>query len=751
MGSTSHSPPLDHNSGEREQVVVSTSAPITTELPLSQRFAHGIQEWRQVPALPLREFTITHVINNLTDRRDWHEDVFRAGCAAQWYNELVLSTPLLSEKTWEWCMKEAKDKARAYKETGFVRVLDSGACVCKADGLELLELSRDLQSGLEELHRYAKGKHSEEVWWSYIDPRRAPLRYGKSRVLDPRGVAGNSDDVRIKFAPTLKSEQVDIEGFQQRMGDGMKGYQAWRHAFGNMGWQNIQKYYWSYKYQCLPSDVAFTDDSGSDVEFTSPVNGMSMGGNDLHRSFGRLVSALIEPWNECLIRGQDKWNETSVEVNGGWAPPGNERKQRGRVPCRIITYGVEWENEAPEWFDSFDGVRRRRLARYHKILENIELIKGERPTDECDEKTKTDYQTRLAKAESSATGYQDVHGLKELPEPTPELWQRAFKYLAQAEPGSDQPVIPSENWRDNVYRLLREKLGRMLLFKHPEPGTAFTYEQWRDGEHGGRAVVDIVTDRPIIPGKLPPSTPHEPYKVRLQDEFREKGLQIITRVDSIELSPEHPAYTGGEWELKGMKNEHVVAVGVFSFDVENVSESRIAFRQETDVSPGFFRHGPKLFQGSDGYSRYKQPSHEEGKGDQVEAISEIFGFNAFQMCSDHHDFALPFQELGDVALSQGRVVAFPNVMETRRMPFRLQDATQSGHHRWITVMLVDPHYRLWSTGHVLPRQLEWQGGVEDARNLPEEVDSERTMKEMAGEVRRMHYARYAMMGTFFFC
>jgi hypothetical protein len=62
-------------------------------------------------------------------------------------------------------------------------------------------------------------------------------------------------------------------------------------------------------------------------------------------------------------------------------------------------------------------------------------------------------------------------------------------------------------------------------------------------------------------------------------------MQVIIRVDGIELIPENPEYPGGKWELKGMKNEHVVAVGVFSYDVENVSESRIEFRQETDVSP----------------------------------------------------------------------------------------------------------------------------------------------------------------------
>lgn len=473
--------------------------------------------------------------------------------------------------------------------------------MCKADGMELIDLSRRLRPGLEDLRRDREGRGREGKLRSYVDPSRDPLIYGESCVLVPGGLVSrdggkeSGDEVRIECAPIPDNQHVNVEGVKKRMEDGVTGYQAWSHAFANMGWQNIQKYYWSYKHQCLPNDLAFTGKSGWDVEFTSAVNAMSMGGNDLRRSLERLVSTLIVPWNECLIRGQDAWNEKSEEVNGGWAPSGNERKQRGRVPCRIVTYSVEWENEAPEWFENFDKVRRKRLERNLKALASLESIKRERPADEGDEKTRKDYEIRLAKAKNSTKGYEDVNGLEQLPEPTPELWQRALEYLAQPEPGLNHPVILPEDWRDNVNRLLCAKLSGMLLFKHPEPGTAFTYEQWRDGDHGGRAIVDMVTDRPMIPEKLHPSTPHQPYNVRLQDEFREKGLQVIIRVDGIELTPENPEYTGDEWDLKGMKNEHVIAVGVFSYDVENVGESRIAFHQERDVSPGCFRHGPNLF------------------------------------------------------------------------------------------------------------------------------------------------------------
>ncbi len=59
------------------------------------------------------------------------------------------------------------------------------------------------------------------------------------------------------------------------------------------------------------------------------------------------------------------------------------------------------------------------------------------------------------------------------------------------------------------------------------------------------------------------------------------------------------------------------------------------------------------------------------------------------------------------ARPQGRLVAFPNVLETRINPFRLADRTKPGRFRWLTLYLVDPHYRVCSTRNVPPQQHDW--------------------------------------------
>jgi hypothetical protein len=187
-------------------------------------------------------------------------------------------------------------------------------------------------------------------------------------------------------------------------------------------------------------------------------------------------------------------------------------------------------------------------------------IKQEKPPRDADKRTKIKYRLRLKEAQSKIPGYSDMEGLEPLPEPTPDQWTKAKEYLERPEPGLDAPIVLPEGWEQDAHRLLSQKIHRLLQHKHPEPGSAFSYDQWKHGTHGGRAVIDMVTERPINPNATPPMTPHEPYTVCLQDEFRCERLQVITRIQGISLSPEKPEYAGSTWELAGQKNEHIVAI-----------------------------------------------------------------------------------------------------------------------------------------------------------------------------------------------
>ncbi|CAK7275555.1 hypothetical protein SEPCBS57363_006755 [Sporothrix epigloea] len=85
-----------------------------------------------------------------------------------------------------------------------------------------------------------------------------------------------------------------------------------------------------------------------------------------------------------------------------------------------------------------------------------------------------------------------------------------------------------------------------------------------------------------------------------------------------------------------------------------------------------------------------------------------------------------YQHIGSVATPQGQLVAFSNVLEHRIEPFRLVDETEPGRCRWLTLYLVDPHYRVCSTRNVPPQQHDWWAAavgreLAAGAGLPEEL------------------------------
>jgi hypothetical protein len=367
--------------------------------------------------------------------------------------------------------------------------------------------------------------HSQDGVVTYVDPSLYPLVWGKSPVLTQVARGGDvvgSPNSTAESGPEHGDKRVGSKIVQERIST--ERYHPWKYAFLEETYESIQAYFWSYNRQWLPSEVEFTKPASTDVRLTSYVNDLSPTHISLYKSLEKIISLSIEPWNDCLIKGQAGWEEPYTKLPNGWAPTGNARQQRGRVPCRIITYGVEWENEAPEWVPLFDSVRRSRLKRYLDGLTEVEAIKQEKPPKDADKRTKIKYRLRLKEAQSRTTGYSDMEGIEPLPEPTPDQWTEAKEYLERPEPGLDAPIVLPDGWEQDVGRLLPQKIRRLLRHMHPEPGSAFSYDQWKHSTHGGKAVVDMVTDRPINPNAIPPKTPHEPYTVCLQDEFRRQDL-----------------------------------------------------------------------------------------------------------------------------------------------------------------------------------------------------------------------------------
>lgn len=165
--------------------------------------------------------------------------------------------------------------------------------------------------------------------------------------------------------------------------------------------------------------------------------------------------------------------------------------------------------------------------------------------------------------------------------------------------------------------------------------------------------------------------------INLTEDFP-SGIQVIVRLESIELTPERPQLAKTDWQVEGMLNEHICAGSIFFYDSENVSEGGMEFRQRSDA------------QDFGGMST----------GDYCENndLESIMGI-------ERGDDA--YQYLGRMTTPEGRLLAFPNVLQTRTPTIRLKDPHKPGHCRFLTLLLVDSYIRILSTANVTPRRRDW--------------------------------------------
>ena len=302
--------------------------------------------------------------NFLTDIPDWHIGSFNDKDIAIWH-EMAMKNQLISEKAWEWCLAELRDKARLFRTTNRIPTLDARACVSKSYITVPQPLKRELCTAIEELRAQFDNNDWQICPWdqqvvNLIDPSLYPLVYGKTKVL-------------------LDGGKVGLNGFSKSYGQGItteiprvhpKGSNVARAAYGLEKYgvpfyldENL--YRWSTNYQWLPCEVKFDGNSATSVRITSYINNLHPVKNKaIYGMIEQLIQLVIEPWNDCLLKGE-----------------------HGRVPIRIRTYGA-----------------------------------------------------------------------------------------ADQEEGLGKSLVPTESSDDDDH-------------KHPEPGTAFTYEEWKEGKNG-KSIVD---------------------------------------------------------------------------------------------------------------------------------------------------------------------------------------------------------------------------------------------------------------------
>jgi hypothetical protein len=182
---------------------------------------------------------------------------------------------------------------------------------------------------------------------------------------------------------------------------------------------------------------------------------------------------------------------------------------------------------------------------------------------------------------------------------------------------------------------------------------------WADWNRNRRPVP------PDAPAFTPPAWPGDSARV----DLRARRLQIIVKLATIHLTPGKPEYPGGSWHVEGMMNERIVSTGIYYWDSENISESRLSFRASVD-----------------------HPTYEQNDRDGVRAV---YGLD--------NEYVLN-QVLGSAETRAGRALAFPNILQHHVDPFSLADPSRPGHRKILVFFLVDPSVTIVSTSDVPPQQ-----------------------------------------------
>ncbi|GEB55338.1 DUF4246 domain-containing protein [Streptomyces gardneri] len=200
------------------------------------------------------------------------------------------------------------------------------------------------------------------------------------------------------------------------------------------------------------------------------------------------------------------------------------------------------------------------------------------------------------------------------------------------------------------------------------------------------------TRLPVVPD-APAFTAPELPDASARVDLRGRGLQVIVKLASIHLTPDKPEYAGGSWHVEGMLNERIVSTGIYYWDSENITESRLSFRAALD-----------------------DPDYEQNDDN---GLREVYGLE--------NEDALN-QLLGSASTPAGRCLAFPNVLQHRVGSFRLTDPTRSGHRKILAFFLVDPSEKIVSTSDVPPQQ-PWSDTstmtLEQAKGYREQLMQER--------------------------
>jgi hypothetical protein len=337
--------------------------------------------------------------------------------------------------------------------------------------------------------------NSNEQVLNLVHPSLFPLVYGRTPVLQ-EGLVGLFDCVefaargqwRLSIIP---SQVPNVLG----------------HFIGSE-----EETRFSRRFQWLPAEVKFNGAAGTtDVEFTSYINNLHpVRHRKLYTTISEVMSEAIPMWNEVLVRG-------------GY----------GRVPARIRT----WVRELVETTCHRTHTNSICSKSSSTIVSHLIATQNIKHGTEVVVPVLKDCLTKVSR-EAETQPFEEPSWCKEVDSETRGAASRDSMLLAEVDEFLALPDHPGYNsagdhdydrafidgiWKNDlnvyVYEAICWKLVRLRGVLHPEPGDAFTYDEWKAGK-------STKVHQDDYSHKMVPNLKHDYPKVNLETEFRDQGLQV---------------------------------------------------------------------------------------------------------------------------------------------------------------------------------------------------------------------------------
>ncbi|OAJ44487.1 hypothetical protein BDEG_27709 [Batrachochytrium dendrobatidis JEL423] len=215
------------------------------------------------------------------------------------------------------------------------------------------------------------------------------------------------------------------------------------------------------------------------------------------------------------------------------------------------------------------------------------------------------------------------------------------------------------------------------------------YEPSSQSYRGGMEP-DTQVIRPVYVPTLPEHFESK-YESAKPVSLRGRNLQVIVKLTNIQLTPSKPKYDEGDWHIEGPINESIVAIGLYYYDVENITTPKLDYR----VAVYCFDY---------------------------QGASDMY----WKDVCDIDQESPRNQYIGSLELPNGRCAVYPNRYQHKEQSFELADPTQPGHCKILTFFVVNPACRIVSTAHVAPQQPQWYNSSFDKTHIPPELWNDAT-------------------------